>query len=103
MEFIGQSDPEILDVEEFYAWGTINCNVSDVIMIDNAKLDGFIQHFVNEGCNLRRWCSKCGYCEQWVDRAVRINQDLAEIYPRAIRGHRKALRTSKFAKHVSDK
>jgi collagenase-like PrtC family protease len=102
MEYIAQSDPEILDVEEFYAWATINYNVSDVVMIDNAELDGFIQHFVKEGCSQRRWCSECGYCDQWVGRAIKINQHLADIYLRAIRGHRKALRTSKFAEKSSD-
>ena len=97
MDFIAQSDAEILDVDEFYVWGTINYNVSDVIMIDNSQLEGFIHHFVNERCNIRRWCSECGYCDQWVDKAVKINPELAQIYLNAIRGHRKALRTSKFA------
>lgn len=97
MEFIGQTDREILDVEEFYSWGNINYNVSDVVMIDNAQLGGFIEHFVNDGCNLRRWCNDCGYCEQWADKAVRINPELAKIYLQAIRSHRRALRTSKFA------
>jgi collagenase-like PrtC family protease len=97
MEFIAQSDAEILDVDEFYVWGTINYNVSDVIMIDNQQLEGFIHHFVNERCDIRRWCSECGYCDQWVDKAIKINPELAQIYLNAIRGHRKALRTSKFA------
>jgi hypothetical protein len=97
MEFIGQTDREILDVEEFYSWGNITYNVSDVVMIDNAQLEGFIEHFVLDGCNLRRWCSDCEYCAQWAEKAIKINPELAQVYLQAIRGHRKALRSSKFA------
>ena len=97
MEFIGKSDPEILAVPEFYAWGTVNYNVSDVVQIDNTKLDGFITHFVENGCNQTRICSECGHCEPWAERVITINPELAERYLTVIRNHRKALRKSAFA------
>jgi collagenase-like PrtC family protease len=97
LEFINKSDPEILAVPAFYAWAGFNYKVSDAINIDNKKLDGFIRHFVEDGCNPRRWCGDCGYCGPWADKAVTINREIAEAYLRNIRNHRKALRSSAFA------
>lgn len=97
LEFIGKTDPEILSVKPFLAWAGINYKVSDMVAIDSTKLDGFIEHFVREGCNPRRWCEECGYCQPWAEKAVTINQEIASVYLKAIREHRKALRTSAFA------
>ncbi|MFC2091214.1 U32 family peptidase [Elusimicrobiota bacterium] len=47
---------------------SINCDV----YIDNRKLDGFINEFVEKNC-LGRLCSECGYCNDIAQKAVSIN------------------------------
>ena len=41
------------------------------VCIDNTKLDGFIEHFLNTGCRYKS-CKKCGYCYKIAARTVRI-------------------------------
>lgn len=100
LDFISKSDEEIKAVPEFYSWSAINVDQSDLIKIHSKKLDNFFKFFVDEGCNSSKDCKECGYCEKWVNSAIEINPELANIYLTAIRNHRRALKTSKFAKIV---
>ena len=42
------------------------------VYIDNRALDGFIEFFLKDNCELRS-CQECGYCEDVAKRAVKIN------------------------------
>ena len=42
------------------------------VFIDNRKLDGFLEHFLNEGCDLK-FCQDCGYCKKIAEQAVKID------------------------------
>jgi len=44
------------------------------IHIDNRSLDGFIEHFLNENCDLKS-CEECGYCGGVARRVVNITPD----------------------------
>ncbi len=99
-EFITESDPEIQAVPEFYSWSRLDFSASDVVNIDNTRLNGFIDHFVDNGCSPSIDCDECGYCAKWVDKVVTISPNLSKQYLEAIKKHRNALVTSKFAKEV---
>ncbi|MCK4917217.1 MAG: U32 family peptidase [Candidatus Omnitrophica bacterium] len=49
-------------------------NVTDDfdVYIDNRALDGFIEFFLKDNCELKS-CGECGYCEDVARRSVRIN------------------------------
>lgn len=65
-------------------YGRVMCNPE--IMIDNKKLDGFIEHFVNGSNCTDKICDtvalkcglgcaeNCGYCNAWAKKAVSYNQ-----------------------------
>ena len=101
-EFITESDPEIQAVPEFYSWSRLDFSASDVVNIDNTKLNGFIDYFADDGCNPSIDCDECGYCAKWVDKVVTISPDLSKQYLEAIKKHRNALLVSKFAKEVEE-
>ncbi|MFA5356848.1 MAG: U32 family peptidase [Candidatus Omnitrophota bacterium] len=42
------------------------------VHIDNRSLDGFIEHFLGESCDLRS-CDDCGYCSDVAKRSIRIS------------------------------
>ncbi len=39
------------------------------IYIDNKKLDGFIDYFVNNSCS-NTVCEECKYCDEWSEKAI---------------------------------
>jgi collagenase-like PrtC family protease len=45
--------------------------LSDILEIDNRKLDGFINRFKNESCREKN-CEECRYCHETADRTVKI-------------------------------
>ena len=47
------------------------------VYIDNRALDGFIEFFLKDNCELRS-CQACGYCEKAAERSVKINRESAE-------------------------
>jgi len=54
------------------------------VYVDNQKLNGFLEHFINERCDLVS-CRNCGYCNYIAKKAVRITdldklQDLVRNY-----------------------
>jgi collagenase-like PrtC family protease len=42
------------------------------VQIDNRALDGFLDRFLDEGCQALD-CESCRYCHEWAERAVRID------------------------------
>jgi collagenase-like PrtC family protease len=45
------------------------CFRSFGVYVDNTKLDGFIQQFLEGSCG-DRLCEECGWCREWGERAV---------------------------------
>ena len=47
--------------------------VSDIpFYVDNRVLDGFLEHFLKEGCSLKS-CEDCGYCKEVAERVVKVD------------------------------
>jgi len=45
------------------------------VIVDNKKLDGFIEHFTKTPCNTTV-CEECNYCDTWSEKAITIlNKD----------------------------
>jgi collagenase-like PrtC family protease len=42
------------------------------VQIDNRSLDGFIDHFLQQGCQALD-CEECRYCHEWAARTVKID------------------------------
>jgi len=42
------------------------------VYIDNTKLDGFIDFFKNQNCNVM--CDECNYCAQWAEKVISYNE-----------------------------
>jgi collagenase-like PrtC family protease len=52
--------------------------VKDIdVYIDNTKLDGFINYFLNQDCRYRS-CKDCGYCQEIADKVVKINHEATQ-------------------------
>jgi len=43
------------------------------VYIDNVKLDGFIEGFIDRDCR-RADCEQCGHCRRYAERAVRVDE-----------------------------
>lgn len=48
------------------------------LIIDNRKLDGFIDFFKTQNC--LAMCDECKYCEEWAQKAVTLNKEQANDY-----------------------
>lgn len=57
------------------------------LVVDNKQLDGFVQHFIDQECQLAS-CKACGYCEKIAHKAVKIDTSLAK---NAVSGYNKLL------------
>jgi collagenase-like PrtC family protease len=90
----GDTDP---DYAAFFAlkW---DFPFSRMLVVDNRKLDGFLERFVSHPCPPS--CVGCAHCQTWADRAVTVDQELKERFVRASLTYRKALSRSTF---VSDR
>lgn len=67
--------------------------------IDNAKLDGFIDAFLNNPSFCRDMCSSCGYCEKFAYKAMNI-ESVTELNKKAIEFYRGY---DRYTKLVNDK
>ncbi|MBM4355651.1 MAG: peptidase U32 [Deltaproteobacteria bacterium] len=52
-----------------------------VVEIVNADLDGFIDYFRRHSC-MGRDCRRCGYCDEWARKVVRVDGRPIEEYRR---------------------
>lgn len=46
--------------------------LNENIYVDNSKLDGFIDFFKKQDCNLS--CNNCNYCKKYAKKAIKINK-----------------------------
>jgi len=44
------------------------------VYIDNTKLDGFLDYFMNEDCRYKS-CDECGYCQRLAEKVVRVDPE----------------------------
>lgn len=61
-----------LFINIFRLYKEIKSLSEDKIYIDNRKLDGFIEHFLNKRCALNS-CEDCNYCREIAAKAVTID------------------------------
>ncbi|MFA5231458.1 MAG: U32 family peptidase [Candidatus Omnitrophota bacterium] len=47
----------------------------DIFYLDNRALDGFLEHFVNNGCRLKS-CQDCRYCQDLAERTIKVDRVL---------------------------
>lgn len=65
------------------------------VVIDNKKLDGFIDKFKNASCT-NLVCDECGHCEKWAREAIRLDGDYVVEKIRNIRQIRDSLVDGSF-------
>jgi collagenase-like PrtC family protease len=63
-----------------------------LICVDNRKLDGFLDRFIRIPCAPD--CTACGYCREWADRAVTVQEELRERFTAILKNYRQALAAS---------
>lgn len=74
-----QKDPNIKLSE------TIGKESKSKLVIDNTKLDGFIDFFKKQNCIAM--CDACSYCEDWAKKAVILNEEESQRYVESIKGY----------------
>ena len=63
------------------------------LIIDNTKLDGFIDFFKKQDCI--SMCNVCNYCEEWAKKAVIVNKEEASRYVESIKDYLDDIITSR--------
>ncbi|NHJ19419.1 MAG: hypothetical protein EAX91_00645 [Candidatus Lokiarchaeota archaeon] len=74
-----QKDPNVKLSE------TIGKESKSKLVIDNTKLDGFIDFFKKQNCIAM--CNACSYCEEWAKKAVILNEEESQRYVESIKGY----------------
>ena len=63
------------------------------LIIDNTKLDGFIDFFKKQNCIAM--CNECNYCEEWAKKAVFLNKEESTKYVQSIQNYINDIITSR--------
>ncbi len=63
------------------------------IIIDNTKLDGFIEFFKNQNCNAM--CDECDYCSKWAQKAIIRDEERVKSYVAILKTYLKDLTTGR--------
>ncbi|MBD3230301.1 MAG: hypothetical protein GF329_19135 [Candidatus Lokiarchaeota archaeon] len=63
------------------------------LIIDNTKLDGFIDFFKEQNCNAM--CDECNYCEEWAKKVVILDKERSESYVKSLKAYLYDIITSK--------
>ncbi|NMC04473.1 MAG: hypothetical protein GYA24_04635 [Candidatus Lokiarchaeota archaeon] len=63
------------------------------MVIDNTKLDGFIDFFKKQDCAAN--CGECNYCQQWADKVITQDKDGVELFLSSVRAFHDDLVTSR--------
>ncbi|MFX1451735.1 MAG: U32 family peptidase [Promethearchaeota archaeon] len=71
---------------------TIGKEPKGKLIIDNTKLDGFIEFFKKQDCI--SMCDDCNYCENWAKKAVILDKEQAPRYVETLEGYIKNIITS---------
>ncbi|MFX0008884.1 MAG: U32 family peptidase [Candidatus Hermodarchaeota archaeon] len=72
-----QKDPNVKLSE------TIGKESKSKLVIDNTKLDGFINFFKKQNC--LAMCNACSYCEEWAKKAIILNEEESQRYIESIK------------------
>ncbi len=72
---------------------TVDKEYKSKLIIDNTKLDGFIEFFKKQDCI--SMCDKCNYCEDWAEKAVILDKEQAPKYVESIQDYLDDLITSR--------
>ena len=72
---------------------TVDKESKSKLLIDNTKLDGFIDFFKKQDCI--SMCDECNYCEIWANKAVFFDMDQAPKYVESIKDYLDDLITSR--------
>ncbi|MFW9771532.1 MAG: U32 family peptidase [Candidatus Heimdallarchaeota archaeon] len=63
------------------------------LIIDNTKLNGFIEFFKKQNC--LAMCDECNYCEEWAKKAVYLDKDESTKYVQSIQRYMEEILTSR--------
>ncbi|MHA1264836.1 MAG: U32 family peptidase [Candidatus Helarchaeota archaeon] len=55
----------------------------EILIIDNTKLDGFIEFFKKQNCNAM--CDECNYCKKWAEKAVIVDKEGVADYVESLK------------------
>ncbi|MHA2050412.1 MAG: U32 family peptidase [Promethearchaeota archaeon] len=72
---------------------TVDTEPKSKLIIDNTKLDGFIDFFKTQDCV--SMCDECKYCETWAEKAVFFDKKQAPKYVESIQDYLDDLITSR--------
>jgi hypothetical protein len=72
---------------------TVGKESKSKLIIDNTKLNGFIDFFKKQNCIAM--CNECNYCEEWAKKAVFLNQEESTRYVQAIQNYIDDIKTSR--------
>ncbi|MEX2684132.1 MAG: U32 family peptidase [Candidatus Sigynarchaeota archaeon] len=78
--------------------GMVNAGVNNpenkaILVIDNTKLDGFIDFFKKQDCAAN--CNECTYCENWAKKAITVDKEGVEIFLSSVHAFHDDLITSR--------
>ena len=90
-----QKDPNVKLSE------TLGKESKSKLIIDNTKLDGFIDFFKKQNCVAM--CNECSYCEEWAKKAVILNEEESTRYVESIQEYLNEIITSREFGVVSAK
>ncbi|MFX0049056.1 MAG: U32 family peptidase [Candidatus Hermodarchaeota archaeon] len=63
------------------------------LIIDNSKLDGFIDFFKKQDC--LAMCNDCSYCEEWAKKAIFLDKEESHRYIESIKQYMDDILTSR--------
>ncbi|MHA2391575.1 MAG: U32 family peptidase [Promethearchaeota archaeon] len=82
-----QKDPNVKLTE------TLGKEARSKLIIDNSKLDGFIDFFKKQNCIAM--CNSCNYCEEWAKKSVFLDDEESTRYVESIKDYMSDLVTSR--------
>ncbi|KKM18607.1 hypothetical protein LCGC14_1664000, partial [marine sediment metagenome] len=82
-----EKDPHDKFKETFYE------ETKSKLIIDNSKLDGFIEFFKKQDCI--SMCDECNYCENWAEKTIFFDKEQAPKYVESIKDYLDDLITSR--------
>ena len=82
-----QKDPNVKLTE------TIGKESKSKLIIDNTKLDGFIDFFKKQNCIAM--CDVCNYCEEWAKKAIIVDEEESQSYVESLKRYMDDIVTSR--------
>jgi hypothetical protein len=72
---------------------TIGKESKSKLLIDNTKLNGFIDFFKKQNCIAM--CDECNYCDEWAKKAVVLNKEESTRYVQSIQNYIDDIKSSR--------